>query len=245
MESWDSRRPGGRAAPPRGARLRRRGTRDRARAAGRRAAAGAPGPRARLAAGRRRARSRSTTPTASRSAAAPACSPPSTRTSATRSRATEDARLLLVLSPWPGDGHPSQAAVGLTRPSGRPETSHADRRSPISRSTRAGTPAATTPAGGGRGPRPRPRRRPCRRRSRRPGRRSRRRRARRCRRSTIGAALSQPVAARRRDRSGGSRSVSCTRGRDLAAGGRSSIGAAVEQRRSPELTKVPSPIEIR
>ncbi len=25
--------------------------------------------------------------------------------------ATEDARLLLVLSPWPGDGHPSQAAA--------------------------------------------------------------------------------------------------------------------------------------
>ena len=40
----------------------------------------------------------------------------STRTSATRSRATEDARLLLVLSPWPGEGHPSEPPGRATQP---------------------------------------------------------------------------------------------------------------------------------
>ena len=41
--------------------------------------------------------------------------------SATRCLAVEDSRILLVLSPWPGDGHPSQPEE-VARPS-RPSDS--------------------------------------------------------------------------------------------------------------------------
>ena len=60
--------------------------------------------------GRRRARSRSTTPAASRSRGGPgllAVFDPNERHEV---RATEDARLLLVLSPWPGEVGHSEAA---------------------------------------------------------------------------------------------------------------------------------------
>ena len=107
-------RAGGRAAPAAGARLRVRGPRDRDQPA------------------RRASSSRST-----RSTSAPGCwssrgTSRSPRPTATASggpgllaifdpkerhevEAAEDSRLLLVLSPWPGDGHPSQPEPRLSR----------------------------------------------------------------------------------------------------------------------------------
>ncbi len=75
---------------------------------GRRGAAGTPRPRARLARRRAEARSRSTTPTARPWAEGPGLVAEFSPNEARTVRATEDARILLLLSPWPGEGHPSR-----------------------------------------------------------------------------------------------------------------------------------------
>ena len=134
MESWEIDDARGRPSITRGARLRRRGTGDRAPAPRRRATQRAPGPRARLAAWSSPGAVEISEPGGETVTGGPgllAVFDPNERHEVA---ATEDARLLLVLSPWPGEGHPLPGRLGLTGPQASGTSTRSA--SPISRSTR-------------------------------------------------------------------------------------------------------------